>query len=218
MNDVVLALLAIAIGALFCFRGYLTMRIVIPIWGAFTGFALGAGLVAGATGDGLLANFGAWAAGVGLALVFGLLAYAYYEISIIIGMAAVGFALGSTLMVGLNVEWTWLIVLVGVLVATLLAVVAVVGSLPMLLLTILSALAGSSAMVGGVMLLTGAFDGDDLTRSGVVERIDESPAWWLLYFVLAIVGVASQMRTLESMQATLREQWEASGGRELTSR
>lgn len=218
MNDVVLALLAIAIGALFCFRGYLTMRIVIPIWGAFTGFALGAGLVAGATGDGLLASFGAWAAGVGLALVFGLLAYAYYEISIIIGMAAVGFALGSTLMVGLNVEWTWLIVLVGVLVATLLAVVAVVGSLPMLLLTVLSALAGSSAMVGGMMLLTGAFDGDDLTRSGVVDRIDESPAWWLLYFVLAIVGVASQMRTLESMQATLREQWEASGGRELTSR
>lgn len=218
MNDVVLALLAIAIGALFCFRGYLTMRIVIPIWGAFTGFALGAGLVAGATGDGLLANFGAWAAGVGLALVFGLLAYAYYEVSIIIGMAAVGFALGSTLMVGLNVEWTWLIVLVGIVVATLLAVVAVVGSLPMLLLTILSALAGSSAMVGGAMLLTGAFDGDDLTRSSVVERIDESPAWWLLYFVLAIVGVASQMRTLESMQATLREQWEASGGRELTSR
>lgn len=218
MNDVVLALLAIAIGALFCFRGYLTMRIVIPIWGAFTGFALGAGLVAGATGDGLLSSFGAWAAGVGLALVFGLLAYAYYEVSIIIGMAAVGFALGSTLMVGLNVEWTWLIMLVGIVVATLLAVVAVVGSLPMLLLTILSALAGSSAMVGGVMLLTGAFDGDDLTRSSVVERIDESPAWWLLYFVLAIVGVASQMRTLESMQATLREQWEASGGRELTSR
>jgi hypothetical protein len=218
MNDVVLALLAIGIGALFCFRGYLTMRIVIPIWGAFTGFALGAGLVAGATGDGLLANFGAWAAGMGLALVFGLLAYAYYEISIVIGMAAVGFALGSTLMVGLDVEWTWLIVLVGVLVATLLAVVAVVGSLPMLLLTVLSALAGSSAMVGGIMLLTGAFDGDDLTRAGVVDRIDESPAWWLLYFVLAIVGVASQMRTLESMQATLREQWEASGGRELTSR
>lgn len=218
MNDVVLALLAIAIGALFCFRGYLTMRVVIPIWGAFTGFALGAGLVAGATGDGLLANVGAWAAGVGLALVFGLLAYAYYEISIVIGMAAVGFALGSTLMVGLNVEWTWLIVLVGVLVATLLAVVAVVGSLPMLLLTVLSALAGSSAMVGGVMLLTGAFDGDDLTRAGVVDRIDESPAWWLLYFVLAIVGVAAQMRTLESMQATLREQWEASGGRELTGR
>ena len=155
MNDVVLALLAIAIGALFCFRGYLTMRVVIPVWGAFTGFALGAGLVAGATGDGLLADFGAWAAGVGLALVFGLLAYAYYEVSIIIGMAAIGFVLGSTLMIGLNVEWTWLIVLVGVVVATLLAMVAVVGSLPMLLLTILSALAGSSAMVGGVMLLSG---------------------------------------------------------------
>jgi hypothetical protein len=217
MNDVVLALLAIGIGALFCFRVYLTMRVVIPIWGAFTGFALGAGLVAGVTGDGLLANFGAWSAGVGLALVFGMLAYAYYEISIVIGMAAIGFMLGSTVMIALNVEWTWLIVTVGIVVATLLALVAVVGSLPMLLLTILSALAGSSAIVGGVMLLTGAFDGDDLTRAGVVERIDDSWAWWLLYAVLAVVGIGSQLRTLESMQATLREQWQASGGRELTS-
>ena len=33
MNDVILGILAIAIGALFALRGYLTMRVVIPIWG-----------------------------------------------------------------------------------------------------------------------------------------------------------------------------------------
>ena len=45
MQDVVVGLLAIAVGALFAFRGYFAMRVIIPIWGAFAGFMLGAGLV-----------------------------------------------------------------------------------------------------------------------------------------------------------------------------
>ena len=38
MQDIIVGVLAIAIGALFCFRGWIAMRIVIPIWGAFAGF------------------------------------------------------------------------------------------------------------------------------------------------------------------------------------
>jgi len=38
VSDIILGLLALAVGALFCFRGYLTMRLVIPVWGAFAGF------------------------------------------------------------------------------------------------------------------------------------------------------------------------------------
>ena len=44
MRDVVFGLMAVVVGITFCFRGYLTMRVVIPMWGAFSGFALGAGL------------------------------------------------------------------------------------------------------------------------------------------------------------------------------
>ena len=56
MRDVLLGLLAIAVGSLFCFRGYLTMRVVIPLWGAFTGFLSGAALVDRWTGSGFLAD------------------------------------------------------------------------------------------------------------------------------------------------------------------
>ena len=45
MQDVIFGLIAIAAGALFCFRGYLAFRLIIPIWGAFVGFATGAGAV-----------------------------------------------------------------------------------------------------------------------------------------------------------------------------
>ena len=59
MADVLVAILAIAIGAAFCFRGYLAMRIVIPIWGFFAGFAFGAGLFAGLVGRFVIDGAGA---------------------------------------------------------------------------------------------------------------------------------------------------------------
>ena len=62
MNDIVLGVLAILIGAVFCFRGYFAMRIIIPIWGAFAGFVLGAGLVS-TGGDEFLSTALSWIVG-----------------------------------------------------------------------------------------------------------------------------------------------------------
>jgi hypothetical protein len=220
MTDVLLALLAIAAGAVFCFRGYLTMRIVIPIWGAFVGFAVGAGALAAITGDGFLANVASWIAGVVVAAVFSALAYLYYEVSITITMAGVGFLLGASVMVALNITWSWLIVLVGVMAGISLAAFAIVGNLPMVVLTLLTATGGSTAIVGGLMLLTDATDASDLDEGSVVARIQDDPAWWLLYALIAVLGVGSQLKALRARRddgigASVRQQWRADGGNEL---
>ena len=39
MSGILLGALAIIAGLIFCFRGYLALRTVIAIWGAFVGFA-----------------------------------------------------------------------------------------------------------------------------------------------------------------------------------
>jgi hypothetical protein len=213
--DVLLGLLAIAVGSLFCFRGYLTMRLVIPLWGAFSGFLLGAGLVDGWSADGFLVGATAWLVGLAFAVVFGLLAYLYYEVSVVLAMAAVGFVLGASLMVALDVSWSWVVVLVGMLVGIALAVLAVVGRLPMVLLTVLTALAGAGTIVAGIMLLTGSIDADDFDSAAVVSRIEDSAGWWVLYLVLALTGLVLQVRLLGDVRRSVRGQWAADGGREL---
>jgi hypothetical protein len=218
MRNGLLGLLAIAIGGLFCFRGYLTMRLVIPIWGAFAGFLLGAGLVDGLTGDGFLVGVVGWLVGLAVALLFGLFAYLYYEVSVVLAMAAVGFALGSSLMVALNVRWSWAVVLVGVLVGVALAVLAIVGDLPMLLLTVLTALAGAATTVAGIMLLTGSLTADDLDSTAVASRIEDSAGWWVLYALLAVVGIVLQLRVVKDIRRSVRAQWAADGGRQLHAR
>lgn len=215
VRDVLLGMLAIAVGGLFCFRGYLTMRLVIPVWGAFSGFLLGAGLVDRWTDDGFLANVTGWLVGLAVAVAFGLFAYLYYEVSVVLAMAAVGFVLGASVMVALDVRWSWVIVLVGMLTGIALAVLAVVGGLPMLLLTVLTAMAGAATIVAGIMLITGALTADDLGSQDVISRIDDSAGWWVLYAGLALAGVVLQVRFLGDSRRSVRAQWAADGGRAL---
>ena len=67
MSDILLGIFALLAGLVFCFRGYMAMRVVIPIWGAFTGFMLGAGLVANLGNEGFLVSALGWVVGAVLA-------------------------------------------------------------------------------------------------------------------------------------------------------
>lgn len=217
MSDVVVGVLAVLVGILFCFRGFLAMRIVIPIWGAFVGFFLGAGLVDAGSDAGFLANAAAWFVGFGLAVLFGLLAYAYYEVCVMLAMGAIGFALGTSLMVALGVTWSWVIVLVGVVAGILLAVITIAGDLPAVLLIVLTAMAGSSAVIVGIMLLTGTIDTESLGVADTTEQIDDDWWWYAGYLALTIAGIVAQVADSARRTESLRQQWTDAGGREFRS-
>ena len=205
MNDIVAAVLAILTGLVFCYRGYLAMRIVIPIWGAFAGFVLGAGLAGGDAG--FLGNLTSWIVGIALALLFGLIAYLYYEVAVILGMMAIGFVLGTTLMVAFGVSWSWVVTLVGVVVAIALAVIGVVGDLPMVLLTVLTALAGASTVVLGLMLLFNVIDASDLNTAATTEVLDDDWWWYVIYLALALSGMVAQFSATQRRREPLRSAW-----------
>jgi hypothetical protein len=217
VQDVIVGLLALAVGALFCFRGYLALRVVIPIWGAFAGFVFGAGLVDSITGDGFLGSVLGWGVGVAVAIVFALIAYLYYEIAVIIGMSAIGFTLGVTVMAAIGVTWSWVIILVGVVSAVMLALVAIIADVPMMLLTILTATAGATTIITGVMLLVGTLSTDDFEVGATTQTIDDAWWWYVSYVVLVIAGIVAQVRDQERLRQTLRENWQTSGGRSMRS-
>lgn len=203
MDDVVVGIIAILTGAVFCFRGYLAMRIVIPLWGAFAGFMLGAGLTSG--DGGFLASALGWFVAIGTAVLFGLIAYLYYEVAVLLGMSAIGFVLGTSLMVALGVTWNWVIVLSGLVLAVALAAVAIAGDLPMVLLTVLTALAGSSTIVAGLMLVVGAVDLGEFDAASTTEELND---WWwyVTWIALVVAGIAVQLTDVDRRR-TVREAW-----------
>jgi hypothetical protein len=209
--DVVIGVLAVAIGALFCFRGYLAMRIIIPIWGAFVGFMLGAGIAASIETQGFLTTVLGWILGLVLAIVIAALAYLYYEVSVAIVLGGIGFVLGTGLMAALGVTWSWVVVPVGVAVGLVLAVIAILADLPAILLVVLTALGGAATIVGGVMLLVGTVDLDELDRE-TTERLDLGGWWYALQIGLAIAGIVAQSRDAARRQR-LEQAWRRSDWR-----
>jgi hypothetical protein len=207
VRDVLFALLAIAAGAVFCFAGFVAFRLVIPLWGAFVGFALGAGIVATA-GDGFLRTSLSWLVGLAVALVFALLAYLFYEVAVVLAMGSIGVALGTSLMVALGVDWTWVIAIAAVAAGILLAVLAIRVNLPLVLLIVLSAFAGAGAITSGLMLLFGTIDTADFDHDRVTAQAGDDWWWYVVYLVLAIAGVVIQSRAAAGLTRSLRETWD----------
>ena len=84
---------------------------------------------------------------------------------------------------------------------------AVIANVPMLVLTVLSAVGGAIVATSGFMLLTGAMDSADFTRSSATDQIKDDWWWYAVFFVLAIAGLVVQTRDAAAMRRSMRASW-----------
>jgi hypothetical protein len=209
MADILLGLLAIVAGGAMLLAGQFVLRLVIPIWGFFAGFAFGAGLVANFADERFLGTVLGWVLGLVFAVVFAVLAYLYYYVAITLAMAAFGFAIGSGLVVALGVDWNWVAVLVGTVVGVILGLVSIVVDMPVIVLIVFSSFAGAVGVVGGLMLLVGSLNSGDFTQSAFADAVEDGWGWYLTLVVLSIVGIAAQARQAAVMRRSVRDVWYA---------
>jgi hypothetical protein len=217
VRDVLIGSAATLVGVVFCFAGHVALRVVIPLWGAVSGFFIGAGIVASLTDDPYLRTLLGWLVGVAVGIAFGALAYAFYEVSVTVAMSLIGFTLGTGAMVAIGVGWSWAIVSVGIAVGLALAIAAIAADMPMLLLVWLSALAGAVTVVGGLMLVFGAIDIDDV-GSSTTDRLHDSWGWYLVYLALVVGGLTVQLHDLDRARRTVADSWRASAASPPTPR
>jgi hypothetical protein len=209
MADIILGLLAIIAGGFMLLAGQFVLRLVIPIWGFFAGFAFGAGIVSDLSDERFLGTVLGWVLGLVFALIFAIFAYLYYWVAVILVMASFGFAIGSGLVVALGIDWNWLAVLVGILVGAVIGIVSIFTNMPMIVLVILSSIAGAVGVVGGLMLLFGSLNTADFTRGSFTDAVNDSWGWYLLLIVLALFGIVVQARQRVIMNRTIRQYWYA---------
>ena len=209
MADILLGILAIVAGVAMLFAGQFVLRLVIPIWGFFAGFAFGAGLVAGLADERFLGTVLGWVLGLVFALVFAILAYLSYYVAVTLAMGAFGFAIGSGLVVALGIDWNWVAVLVGLVVGVAVGLVSIFANMPVIVLVVVSSFAGAVGVVAGLMLLVGSLNSSDFTRGDFTDTVENGWAWSLLLLVLAFTGIFIQARQTVVMRRTVREAWYA---------
>ena len=192
------ALLQILVGLAVTFFGFRLFRALLTLAGFVAGASFALSLTSGTT-----VPASGWLLALALGLLGALVLWALFRIGALLAGAALGLAIAggvaASLPAGTNVQWEWLLLLVGLVLGAVLA-----WRLQRPLIIVLTALVGAwTSMVGLAMLLGRAAPakavptalGTDLWTLGPAQAWQgQGRAWLLGTLALALVGVAFQVR------------------------
>ena len=151
MSYTLAGILAILVGLAVCFLGYRLFRILLPLAGLVFGFALGAVLVP--PGQWLPAII----IGIGVGLLFALLAWLFWSAAVIVGGAMLGLGFGWTVGTAFFIPGPIPAIIAAVF-AVLFAILFAVLRKPAIMLS--TAAGGAAAVIYGLGLLVPVFDLD----------------------------------------------------------
>ncbi len=196
MQSILMSLFALMIGAAFCFAGYLYFLVLLPIWGLFTGFALGASVEVDLAGSRFLSEATSWIAGIALGIGFAALSYLFFSVAIVILSASVGYEVGTGLLAWSGLAPDALFVVIGALVGVALVIMAILLSEREEFIVLLAALGGASVLLLGIALLFGQIPLANL-RFGIVGAYTRASWLWLaMWLAIASVGFVVQWRSM----------------------
>ena len=95
-------MIALLFGLAVCFGGYRLFIFLLPIWGFFFGFGLGAQTMQALFEQDLFASVISWVVGFLAGLVFAVLSYLFYMFAVAILAGSLGWGLGIALMSLIN--------------------------------------------------------------------------------------------------------------------
>jgi len=188
-------LLALFLGAVILLGGYRLFLILLPIWGFFFGFGLGAHTVSLLFGQEFFATVTGWVVGFFVGLLFGLLSYLFYAVAVAIIAGSLGYMVGVGLMNAIGLEGGFIVWLVGIALAIVVIFVTFKWNLQKYVIIVATSAAGTLVIVGTFMFGLAGLQVAQLARNPVRHAFEDSPLWAILAIVLVIVGIVVQLRT-----------------------
>ena len=197
--------LALLVGIWACFSGYRFFLILLPIWGFFAGFLLGAGVMETLFGVGFLATVSSWIVGFVVGLVLAALSYLFWIVGVAIFAGSFGFSLGAGFIYLLGFNPGLLSWLVGIVVAIVVALLVLLLNLQKWFIVVITAFGGATAIIGSILLMFGRIPLEEFSRNAVRLIINDSWLWIVVWLVLAVAGIVTQIRTTSSWELALQD-------------
>lgn len=206
LEGILVGLLALVVGSAFAFMGFRLFLILLPIWGFFAGFVVGANAITYIFGDVFLATTFGWVVALLLGILFAAFSYLYYWVAVILLGASLGYQVGLGVLtwIGLSAEG-WITFLLALIVGGLFAVGFLVTGMPAVLVIAGTAIAGAGAAIAGLVVTLGIVPLAELNDGvfGVYREHGLSVIWLIVAVALAIAGAFYQTRTARTMAETI---------------
>jgi len=186
------AILALVIGILALVAGYRLFLLLLPIWGFFAGFAMGAHATTLIFGTGFLSTITSWIIGIASGLLFAVLSYMIYLVGVALLSAAFGYFLGAGVTL-LFLDPGLIVTLVGLAGAVGMAFLVLSFNIQKPILEFITSFGGATAVLTGVLLLFGTISIEALGQNPVRAVIDDSIFWLITWLVLGFVGFGIQI-------------------------
>ena len=202
------SMIALLFGSVMTFSGYRLFMFLIPIWGFFFGFVLGAQAIQAIFGTAFLADVTSWVVGFVVAVVFAALSYLFYFFAVALIGGSLGYTLGVGVMLALLPNLTFVAWVVGVVVGLIVAVTVTVLNIQKLVIVIATALLGAAVIIGTFLLLLGQLPSSDVMTNPVRAVLETSPFWTIVFIIIAALGMTAQYTTSRRSEIKSYNRWE----------
>jgi hypothetical protein len=190
-----MGMIAILFGLTMAFLGYKMMWILLPIFGFFFGFALGAQTLQFLFGIGFLATITSWIVGFVVGAIFAALSYLFYFLAVAILSGAAGYGLAVGLLAAIGLNMNFLVWIIGIIAGVALALIVLRFNLQKWAVIIITAVGGTSVIIYTLLAAFGNLSPLELMMDPVRMAIQSSFLWLVFFLVVAGAGIFFQFAT-----------------------
>jgi hypothetical protein len=195
-----MTLIALLVGLVITFGGYRLFLILLPIWGFFFGFGLGAQTLQVIFGIGFLATITSWVVGFIVGAIFAVLSYLFYIVAVALISGSFGYGLTVAVLTGIGLNFGFIVWLIAIMAAIAVALVVVLFNLQKYAIIIITAIGGTGAIIFTLLAAFGDLTPAEILLGPVWAAISSS-FWWLLFFLaMSIAGIVVQLWANRSYQ------------------
>lgn len=188
-QSLLLAILMGLAGAVFLVWGYRLFLTLLPIWGFFGGFWIGAQLAHLFLGAGFLGSTSGWVIGLLAGTVGALLSFWFYLGGIFLVVAAFAVIVITGILGVLGLSGSLLASVLTLAAGIALGLAAVRNNWQMYLVVVVTTLSGANLLISAVLLVVRQIEIEDIIYSGSIIRPVLTDSWiWLLVWLLLAAG------------------------------
>jgi hypothetical protein len=187
-----MTLIALLVGLAVCFGGYRWFLILLPIWGFFFGFAIGAQTIQAIFEVGFLVTITSWIVGFFVGLVFAVLSYLFYIVGVALFAGAFGYAVAVGLLQAIGLDFGLIVWLVGIVGGVVVAALTLLLNIQKWVIIFITSFGGAGLIIGAILLVFGVINPADAIEHPVRAVLDDSVFWLIFFLVVGVLGFAGQ--------------------------